>query len=367
MEKNRILIVVNSVYQLFTAVHMRTAILREPEADLLLTDVTPQLKECRTRLEETGLFHRILWGTTLQWCKKYAGAKGEVLTEGFRDPRSVLHRTLSDELGDYSEVYFSNFDPFIRLLACWFYRQPCAFFCYEDGFSSYVIDALREDRAPINRHPEGRRIREKLAGVLLYEPRLAMRGDGVRNLPLPKVRREEGELKTLLNHIFDYKKPEDLADFIFLEQSFRAEGIRTNDIALMRICQQAVGPGRFLVKPHPRNPENLPLQLGLTRKYPGRAPWELFLLNEPPDAYTVITVCSNAALTGRLVFDADPPVVMLYRLFEGKVLWKEDAILQKYLGKFHRQFGGKHYYVPKTGYELNHILAYLGGCHEQSD
>src|SRR5699024_6105390 len=132
-------------------------------------------------------------------------------------------------------------------------------------------------------------------------------------------------------------------------------------------CQQAVGPGRFLVKPHPRNPENLPLQLGLTRKYPGRAPWELFLLNEPPDAYTVITVCSNAALTGRLVFDADPPVVMLYLLFEGKVLWKEDAILQKYLGKFHRQFGGKHYYVPKTGYELNHILAYLGGCHEQSD
>ena len=53
------------------------------------------------------------------------------------------------------------------------------------------------------------------------------------------------------------------ADFIFLEQSFRAEGLQNNDLALMRECREAVGPGRFIVKPHPRNPENVPLQLGL--------------------------------------------------------------------------------------------------------
>lgn len=156
-------------------------------------------------------------------------------------------------------------------------------------------------------------------------------------------------------------------DFIFLEQSFRAEGIKTNDLALMQLCQQTVGPGRFLVKPHPRNPENLPFQLGLTRKYPTGAPWELFLLNESPDRRTIITVCSNAALTSRIVFGMDINTLMLYRLFEGKVLWKEDAILKQYLRKFRRQFAGKNYYVPQTIYELQDILKYLGGRHESTN
>ena len=312
-------------------------------------------------LAGAGLFHRILLGSTAQWCRQYAGAKGAALDAAFQDPPSTLHWLLSDELGRYTAVYFANFDPFARLLACWFSQESCRFFCYEDGFSAYVIDFLRGDRAPINRHPAGRKIQDKLAGMLLYEPRLARRGDGVANLPLPKVRREDGRLKDVLNYVFAYRKPEDLEPFIFLEQSFRAEGIATNDIALMELCRQAMGPGRFLVKPHPRNPENLPRQLGLTRKYPGNAPWELFLLNEAPMACTVLTVCSNGALTSRLVFGLETPVVMLYRLFTGKVLWKEDAALHQYLRQFQCQFAGRNYYVPKTPYELTDILTYLGG------
>lgn len=358
---DNVLLVANSVYQLFTAIHMRTTILSQGEAELILTDVTPGLPACRERLAGTGLFHRILLGETARWCKQYAGAKGAALDAAFQDPPSTLHWLLSDELGRYTAVYFANFDPFARLLACWFSQESCRFFCYEDGFSAYVIDFLRGDRAPINRHPAGRKIQDKLAGMLLYEPRLARRGDGVANLPLPKVRREDGRLKDVLNYVFAYRKPEDLEPFIFLEQSFRAEGIATNDIALMELCRQAVGPGRFLVKPHPRNPENLPRQLGLTRKYPGNAPWELFLLNEDPMACTVLTVCSNGALTSRLVFGLETPVVMLYRLFTGKVLWKEDAALHQYLRQFQCQFAGRNYYVPKTPYELTDILTYLGG------
>ena len=65
----------------------------------------------------------------------------------------------------YVEIYFSNFDPFLRMLACQYYTLPCEFVCYEDGFSSYVIDYLREDRAAINRHPEGQKIRDKVESV----------------------------------------------------------------------------------------------------------------------------------------------------------------------------------------------------------
>ena len=85
------------------------------------------------------------------------------------------------------------------------------------------------------------------------------------------------------------------------------------------------------------------------------------MLNERPREITVITVCSNAALSGRLLFGMDINTVMLYRLFQGKVLWKEDDRLAQYLRRFHRQFAGKQYYVPETVYELRSILRYLGG------
>lgn len=363
MPNNRVLVIANSVYQLLTAIHMRRSLLAGREADLVVTDLTPALPEAIPRLKETGLFSRVIAAATREFHQENASAQGDALTEVFQNSKRAFQWILSDELGRYEQVYFANFDLFTRILASWFYTEPCEFIWYEDGFSSYVIDYLREDRAPINRHPEGRRIRDKIEQVLLYEPRLAMRGDALVNRALPKIPCGDQALKALLNYIFAYRPPEPQADFIFLEQSFRAEGIKSNDLTLMKLCQEVIGPGRFVVKPHPRNPENLPQQLGLTRKYPRDLPWELFLLNEGPAGKTILTVCSNAALTGRIVFGMDIDTVMLYRLFEGKVLWKEDEVLKRYLRTFQRQFAGANYYVPETAYALRSILSYLGGRH----
>lgn len=364
MMNAKTLIVVNSVYQLMTAVHMKNTLFPRYEADVLVTDVTPHLDKVVPRAKETGIFQRVLFGRTLELNKKYAGAKGEQLDEAFQELPERFRWHLSEPLDRYDQVYFANFDPFVRMLACRYYYDDCDFIWYEDGFSSYVIDYLREDRAPINRHAEGRKIKEKVKYALLYEPHLAMRGDGIPNRALPKIDRQNLWLKERLNFIFDYQSPEKGENFIFLEQSFRAEGLKNNDLELMKECRQAVGSEHFIVKPHPRNPENVPYQLGLTRRYTAEAPWELLLLNEDTHDKTVITVCSNAALTGRLVFGLDIPTVMLYRLFDGKVLWKEDAILKRYLEKFRRQFAGKNYYVPETVYELRHVLGYLGGHHD---
>ena len=197
----------------------------------------------------------------------------------------------------YSQVYFPNFDWLARLLAC---RYQCPFLWLEDGFSSYVIDFARPDRAAVNRHPQGARLGEQVQAALLYEPALAMRGDSLPNRPLPKLSPGDGELLALLNFIFQYRRPPWLPRFLFLEQSFRAEGIPGNDLELMRLCQQAVGPENFGVKPHPRNGDDLPQRLGLSRRVELRVPWELFLLNEGPDRCCLVTVCSNGALSGRL-------------------------------------------------------------------
>ena len=255
-------------------------------------------------------------------------------------------------------MLFPNFDWLARLLAC---RYSCPFYWVEDGFSSYVIDFARPDRSAVNRHPLGARLGERTEAALLYEPRLAMRGDGRKNLPLPKLSRQDGALRELLNFVFAYHPPQDLPPFLFLEQSFRAENIRGNDLELMAQCQQAVGPGRFGVKPHPRNGDHLPQALGLSRKVDLSVPWELFLLNQEPPRPAVLTVCSNGALSGRLCLGLEDDTVMLYKLYTGKVLWKENQVLSRYLEAFRRQFAGRNYYVPETVFELRNVLKVLGG------
>ena len=84
---------------------------------------------------------------------------------------------------------------------------------------------------------------------------------------------------------------------------------------LMRLCQRAVGPENFGVKPHPRNGDDLPQRLGLSRRVELRVPWELFLLNEGPDRCCLVTVCSNGALSGRLCLGLDGNTVLLYKLY----------------------------------------------------
>ena len=148
---------------------------------------------------------------------------------------------------------------------------------------------------------------------------------------------------------------------MFLEQSFRAEGIPGNDLELMRLCQQAVGPGNFGVKPHPRNGDDLPQRLGLSRRVELRVPWELFLLNEGPDRCCLVTVCSNGALSGRLCLGLDGNTVLLYKLYTGKVLWKENHTLARFLEAYRRQFAGGNTYVPQTSYQAASILKFLGG------
>ena len=82
----------------------------------------------------------------------------------------------------------------------------------------------------------------------------------------------------------------------------------------------------------------MPQRVGLSRRAELRVPWELFLLNEGPDRCCLVTVCSNGALSGRLCLGLDGNTVLLYKLYTGKVLWKENHTLARFLEAYRRQF-----------------------------
>ena len=282
------------------------------------------------------------------------GPAARCLEEGEAHLRWALGGELERE---YRRVLFPNFDWLARLLAC---RYSCPFYWVEDGFPAMCIDFARPDRAAVNRHPLGARLGRGRRPPCSTSPAWPCGGRAEKPVPaqaLPAGWRPAGAAELCLC-LSPAPGP---APFLFLEQSFRAENIPGNDLELMAQCQQAVGPGRFGVKPHPRNGDHLLQALGLSRKVGLSVPWELFLLNQEPPRPTVLTVCSNGALSGRLCLGLEDDTVMLYKLYTGKVLWKENQVLSRYLEAFRRQFAGRNYYVPETVFELRNVLKVLGG------
>ena len=49
------------------------------------------------------------------------------------------------------------------------------------------------------------------------------------------------------------------------------------------------------------------------------------------------------------------------QLYTGKVLWKENHTLARFLEAYRRQFAGGNTYVPQTSYQAASILQFLGG------
>lgn len=123
---------------------------------MLVTDATPGLPELIPRLRETGLFSRVLPVRAGELAQHYPMDREEAVAQCFSQGEALLRWALGEALEPaYSQVYFPNFDWLARLLAC---RYQCPFLWLEDGFSSYVIDFARPDRAAVNRHPQGARL-----------------------------------------------------------------------------------------------------------------------------------------------------------------------------------------------------------------
>ena len=91
MLSNRVLIVVNSVYQLITAIHMKRTILAQRNADLLLTDMLPNGEAYLPHLQEIRLFDRVIFARTREWIQKCSRSEERRVGKECRSRWSPYH------------------------------------------------------------------------------------------------------------------------------------------------------------------------------------------------------------------------------------------------------------------------------------
>ena len=188
------------------------------------------------------------------------------------------------------------------------YKVDCGVECYYDNILS------RKNKFMCNR------IQKKLCGYYLYSKELANVG-GYDVIELPKVNVKDKKFVDLINKIFEYKDEKiklKQDKFLFLDQCLddlpEVDSIEQDIVDVLKETAK----DNFCVKLHPRTSENNERYKDV-EKVKTSSTFEILCLNKPELFNTkIITPFSTAAVLPKLLFDEEPQIICLTKLFTQK-------------------------------------------------
>ncbi len=353
--ENKRLFLCNSVYQTLVAIWLRYHDFPDDPCDLILSDHSKGGRELAEKLRSSGVFRRVWFAETLEEARnRVRHSRMEVLL-GNLMPYRMLRRQIPLE-DNYTDVYFANFDKFSQIFVnALFHRNPATkLHVFEDGLSTYCLfeQYYLDNRDYYGKKPAGlkaflhrriyrlRTIYGNLSEVLVFNPDCMQWDPGCPVVGMDKMSGEDEGFRRLVIRIFDYEASEDRYDrrYLFLEESFFADGFPVNDVELVEQLSAAVGRDNLMVKIHPRNPSNRFAGLGYKTNRDTTIPWEVILMNMGDVSDKVlITVASSTILNPIMIFGMPVRAYSLYPclttippVLEGKYWEFLNRLFEKY-------------------------------------
>lgn len=335
---------------------MRLQGLIEDETDLVISDHTPSLHSYRRGLEQSGLFCRIFYVQSLQYVKKFWRVPQDKQAEAF----SELSRTASQHAGidyrQYEALFTANFNPYINGIYAQNRHLKICF--YEDGASVCAVD-WRVSFQQYKNIPGFFDIFDHVVGLYINSPELMCVDLEWPVIQLPKIQKEDGEVRKCYNQIFSYDGNFYFPSFLFVEQSFPADNVINNDLEFIKTTSELVGYENFLVKTHPRNLVNRSVELGYSRKNTCVLPFELLLLNGNLEDTVFITVSSTSLISPWVLFGEKPKTILLYKAITGGINIPAIDRYEEYLDRFAQKYGCRSLMIPKSMNEYKKLLNVL--------
>lgn len=314
----------NSVYQVMVAIWMKHSMFMGEETDIIISNHMNGGEAIKERLEAEELYRNVYFAKSLEVSryKKQFSSK-EILTSAFR-PQKLLQPYV-ESVGDYTDLYCANFDPFTQLLLTTLHRKNSGvkFHLFEDGLSTYC-DFEKYYRSFENYYYNAEQDRKNPAKCILHKyiyrlhplygnvedvnvfnPELMKWNPGCPVRALQKISNKDKEYCGLVKRVFGVEESTDHYDsrYIFFEESFFADGDTINDVELVEELASYVGKENIMVKIHPRNPVNRFAERGFKTNKDTSIPWEVLLLTgEDFDKKIYLTVASSAILNPIMIF-----------------------------------------------------------------
>lgn len=318
----------NSVYQIFVALWIKYYYYSDSKSDIIISDHMNQGEKLADKIKVLGIFENVYYVRTLDFAKFKVKLNRTQRIRASLFPNGMLHHFV-DLRGKYSQLYIANVDYFSQLLfdALAHRNSEIKLNIFEDGMFTYSRLYEKDYQStyiPVTNvikrflHTcvyRKRTIFGHVNEMLMFNPGNMVWQPDFHVTALEKVRREDEHFREICNQAFSFYESSDVYDkkYIFLEESFFAEGAKLDDLEVVNKIADKVGHKNIMVKIHPRNPINRFEKLGIKTNHDTSIPWEVILMNTDFSDKVLITVSSSSILNPRLIFGQ---FVKAYSIYE---------------------------------------------------
>lgn len=353
-----------STYQLLNAILIKTTLLNQATADIILTNAT-DFSSVSEKLERTNIFRNIIFSedipkTYLDW-RGFDQKKQKEITE---NPKKYILPV--DIKEDYTDYYIAVADEYNKIFYYYMLHKGIStkIHLYEDGINSYILNNVVLCKNDFINHEfyDAYAFDKNIIEHLVHEPSVVVeKVPSINYTEIPKMDTLPNKSMKVLKKIYtDVTLPKQ--KYIFLEEAFFEDGIASTDIELLEDIADIIGKENIIVKMHPRNKIDRFSSRGFEVMDNTVIPWEIVLLNSDISEKVFLTISSTAAISAALAFDKEFKAIYMYKVMSlGKNIHVRQPKFTEFMqrAKNHANRSQIQTMVPSSKDELIEDLIYV--------
>lgn len=325
-----------SIYQLLNAIVIKTTLLNDAIADVILTKAT-DFSSVSDKLISSGVFRNVIFSEdTPQTYIDWRGFDAKRQKEISENPKKyILPVEIKD---DYTDYYIAVADEYNKAFYYYLLHKGIStkIHLFEDGMNSYILNNVVLCARDFINHEyyENLSFDKNIVEHLVYEPSVVVeKVPQISYTGIPKMDTLPKKSVNVLKKLFeDATLPKQ--KYIFLEEAFFQDGIASTDVELLEDIAEVVGKENIIVKTHPRNKVDRFSSRGFAVMENTIIPWEMVLLNSDISEKVFLTISSTAAISAGFSFDKEFKAIYMYKVMS---LGMNIHVRQQKFGDFMQQ------------------------------
>lgn len=353
----RRLIIVNTYYQLLTAINLKIDNFLEDHVDVFITDCSVDARLIAVRLRELSLFSNVY----------YLKTKDIIQSNNLMDKwnRGLLYVFREESYEKiipsirycYDELLFYNITPLVSYI---FFKikknnDDVYWSRFEEGIASYFSENTQSHIIKFNDLYLKLRGRKTFFDFskyyYFYEPEYVFfNHDKYELKALRKKHISDIKYKEFIKEVFEINNCRKEYDrkYIFFEECFFCDKLPVDDISLILEVVETVGKENIIIKLHPRNCEDRFSRLGITTNKTIGIPWEVIQLNYDFKNSVFLTISSASVLSSRLMFNQNVKTYLLFECCKNK----PSIVDEKYMNLIEKLNYDNSILIPRNKKEL---------------
>ena len=367
-----VLFFVDSFFQFIIATQLRLTVYKDDLADIIICNSSTAASELFAELEKSGVYNRCYFHDSIL---DVANSKCNLIQQIYKCfvyifalsfPKKAYRRLVCKDRPNYDIFVFNERIP---LPECVFntlriFNPQLLCYRFADGHTSYSSE-YNNAKSRLRRSVESifrvifktYDLEKHVAGYYISNPDLLQIRFKYPVISIPRISRDNSELKFILNGVFKYSKYDDSFEekYIILEDGMTFFSGNNEDVDIISNICNIVGKENAVVKLHPRSITNRFNKIGVRTTKTGGIPWEVFHMNRSFVGKIFITVCSSAALMSLIYFGDECKTILLYKC----VSQRHPLITEKleaYFAEVINKYGKGILFIPENYVQLHELL-----------